>query len=251
MLKALRQAAKDGNYPLLEIIGPHEFLADYRGYGSKPTLDKEKAIKTFWLYNALQPDLAYTSKETEEWLRTAALKLNSGYFTFTDNSLVFKKLKIADANLNIGFVLAPEALGAKNTLTANQIDAIKKMAEEKRKDVDLLVLISPWGFATENLAISTWLKELNLFDLLLGAGEGSALSLSLSSKNLSLAWSRSDKKGAGINVIDFFELPPKDSRSDWAWVADDNIKGDIIPLSDAIHDDPEIAKLIESRVKTN
>lgn len=243
-MNILRESAAENNYPLLEVIGSNEFLPDYQGLDEPPRLTAQAAQKSFKAYQFLAPNLVYTSSKTVDWFKKYAYKIPKT-FVEVQGKPSFARLKIPGSILNIGFILCPPGLAPDGSPTLEQINDIKELAAEKKAGASLLALITPWGFYPEHLAIEGWIKDAELFDLVLGGGEGSALATSVNPKNKALAWARSDHKGYGITVVDFFDFPtPKSSGTVWEWKIGKNIQGTLVPLKAYTPSDPDMEKIV-------
>lgn len=241
----LREAAVDGDYSLIEIIGPNEFLPDYQGLEAKPKLSAKAARKSFKAYSLLNPNLVYTSPASAAWFSGNGYSLPKTFVTVQDKP-VFVRLKAPGDIINLGLILAPPALGEKGMPSEKQIEEIRQMALEKKPGATLMGLMTPWGFYQEHLSIEGWIAEKApngqpLFNLVLGAGIGSGISASVNPKNPSVIWSRSDHKGYGITVLDFFDLPTGD---DWQWKVGKNVKGTSIELKAYVSPDPDMTRII-------
>lgn len=236
----LREAAVDGDYPLIEIFGPNEFLPDYQGLETKPRLSAQAAQKSFKAYSLLNPNLVYTSPASAQWFAKNGYKIPKTFVTVEDKP-VFVRLKIPGDIMNLGLILAPQALGPQGMPSEQQIEEIRQLATEKKPGTTLMGLVTPWGFYPEHLSIEGWLNETPLFNLVLGAGTGSGITASVNPKNPSVLWSRSDHKGYSITVVDFFDLP---TGKDWQWKMGKNVDASSIDLKAYVPADPDMIKII-------
>lgn len=236
----LREAAADGGYPLIEIIGPNEFLPDYQGLEAKPRASAREAQKSFKAYSLLDPNLVYISPASAQWFAKYGYTLPKTFVT-VDDKPVFVRLKIPGEILTLGLVLAPPALGRNGAPSEQQVEEIRQLAEKNKPGTTLMGLVTPWGFYPEHLSIEGWLKDSPLFNLVLGAGVGSGINGSVNPGNPSIVWSRSDHKGYSITVIDFFDLP---TGKDWQWKMGKNVNAASVDLKAYVPADPDMIKII-------
>ena len=103
-------------------------------------------------------------------------------------------------NLRIGLVYFPVLPSGKEQPSADQMEEVVKQARALRADGNVVIGVSPWGFAGEKVFLEKYTGPDQPVDILLGGGHGSGERGKLAADG-STAWLRSFSKGKAVNFV--------------------------------------------------
>ena len=112
-------------------------------------------------------------------------------------------------------------------------------AADAASDAALRIGISPWGFEGE-FAVREALEQ--RFHILLGGGPGAAFSGEVNAQVPGLIWSRADRDGRSVMVIDLMALPEPGVPFTWEWGL--SMQAQEVRLTSAVPSDPRMEALL-------
>ena len=206
---------------LLFLAGPWEFL--------DPNADKAPPDNNARIlaaaFDKLGYDRGYATAEERQWLVDRGQALPRS-FRVVDKKPVTEEREVGGHT--VGLVYLPR--------DPAHADAAIRAARELRPRVDLVVAVSPWGYRPESSALGDLAGAV---DILLGGGPGKGVRGEVA-ENGRIFWGRSYTKGKGVLTVQLTQWPGKGT----AWVLDQNIVSDIVPLDDDVLDDDIVFETI-------
>ena len=112
-------------------------------------------------------------------------------------------------------------------------------AADAASDAAIRIGISPWGFEGE-FAVREALEQ--RYHLLLGGGPGAAFAGEVNAQAPGLIWSRADKDGRSVMIIDIMALPEPGMPFAWEWGL--SMQAQEVRLTSAIPSDPHMEALL-------
>ncbi len=237
--------------PTLTVCGAGEFAADGARIVSSATApDAVDAVRR--AYNRLEVDAGFASGSASRWFRAGGGTLPAGFVEVTAEP-VTRYFQRGGFRIAVIFFPGPPARPAQWTpgpsLPAGtqkpavpagaELSAAVLEAGRRAGDADLVIGVSPWGIEAESAAAS----RLNgVFHVLLGAGPGSPFPFHVQEDAPGLVWSRADRRGRSLTVLEFTELPGR--APGHVWVPGLNADGREIPLDHTVPEDAETAALL-------
>lgn len=138
--------------------------------------------------------------------------------------------------VRVGVLIFPELKTSKEP-GIKMKRAIERMCTQRRKETDLLIGISPWGYWGEQ----SYLKSMpqNTVDILLGSGPGVEVT-GMPMVDGHVWWSRAYARGKHVLRIDIDALP----RSSRIWEENGDIIAQSVVLTDGFVEDTQIFSII-------
>ncbi len=121
------------------------------------------------------------------------------------------------------------------------IDECATLIKKNRKNADLVIAMSSWGYFREKKFLANPVIGEAPPDILLGSGDGPGMSGSLTAKGKTL-WVRSYPTGKAVNRIDIYDWPTRDE--DFKWSSGQNVKWFLQTLTEKLREEPEVIKLL-------
>ena len=220
--------------PCLYIAGPEEFTPDADLPDPAKTGNASpQLVETLWAQ--LRPDAVYLSAKAARWFGHTPTG-----FTLVEGKPVTKYLHIGNRTVGLIFFPPLSTLGTEETEYPTPRLLALILAEARAASrADLLIGISPWGFQAE---LQSRAVLAQYFQMLLGAGGGSAFGLELDSANPSLLWSRADHDGRSLMLLELLDIPAKGMPP--TWLRGLNVHGEELRLTPDIPEQPEMLRLL-------
>lgn len=175
-------------------------------------------------YEMLNYNRVYISKKENNWFSEYAHKPMPASFKTVGNDAETDTFTINGKD--IGVVQFPYLPFGQDNPTPEMIRSIKNAAKALKPSVKLVVGISNWGRRNElNFLTNTD----PVLDILLGAGPGRGMKGELAGKGKHTFWTRSERNGKYMNVINILAWPSDTSGKQWA--IGRNITDSIDPLT--------------------
>lgn len=234
-----KQASQWNSLPVLTLVGSHEFFPD-RTFPDPAKTGKFTPDQIRTAYDHLKVDAGYLSPVAQQWFQPT---LPAGFLpVHTDpvsKHLSFLLEKRHVEVIIVCFPALPE--GSEDIAPPDLIEKVLQTAKREREAVNspyvLVIGLSPWGFKAE---INTMPKLGKFFHILFGSGPGVPLVAEVPSK-AEMIWSRADKDGRGLIVLDLLRLPEPDQP----WHPKESAWAKEIPLVPPLKSDPEIEKILK------
>ncbi|WP_415718192.1 hypothetical protein [Maridesulfovibrio sp.] len=141
----------------------------------------------------------------------------------------------------VSFIIFPHLERGSDELPPDLIQKCAKLIRENKKESDLVIAMSSWGYFREKKFLANPEISESAPDILLGSGDGPGMTGSLNVNGKTL-WVRSYPTGKAVNRIDILQWPSRDK--DFKWSSGENVKWFLQTLTDKLRTEPEIAKLI-------
>lgn len=238
--------------PTLTVCGAGEFAADGVRFGASATNPDETDVVRR-AYDRLRMDAGFASGPASRRFRAGGGSLPSGFVEVTAEP-VTRYFRRGGFRIAVIFFPGPPARpaewtpgpslpgGTPNPAAPVDADLSAAVLEAGRRagDADLVIGVSPWGIEAESAAAS----RLNgVFHVLLGAGPGSPFPFHVQEDAPGLVWSRADRRGRSLTVLEFAELPGR--APGHVWIPGLNADGREILLDHTVPEDPDTANLLE------
>ena len=127
----------------------------------------------------------------------------------------------------------------KNVSGSPQLAAVLE-AGLKAAAADLIIGVSPWGIETEKKALPALGQA---YHVLLGGGPGAPFPGSAPDNVPGTLWSRPDRRGRSITVLDVLELPGRNPVH--VWTNNVNVETREAVLDASVPEDPAVAGILE------
>lgn len=213
----------------LLLAGVNEFVRSRLAAPSKVTFEALSEAYTTFGY-----DLGVVSADEAQHFIDAAVPLPKGFVA--PDTIGYKAFKVDGGT--VGVILLPELRGAKEP-TAKMLRAVLRMCKEKRKETDLLVGLSPWGYWGEQAYLKT-MPKIGV-DILLGSGAGVEVAGAAMAKGR-IWWNRAFSRGKYVLKIDVDSWPER--VEDQIWSENENIHTESIVLTDGYVEDIDTLSII-------
>jgi len=144
-------------------------------------------------------------------------------------------------NLRIGLVFFPALATPETSPSDADMNAVRKEARNLRPNVDVVIGVSPWGFAAEKAFLEKYKGEDQPLDVLLGGGQGSGSRGKLEADSTT-AWVRPFSKGKSVSVVRLENISDRHAESYRKHESD--VRFDLAILDDKAPVDPEMDTLL-------
>lgn len=208
----LIQGFRKSETPSLFIAGPYEFSPDQPENPRKDTQgepSEKQARKALKVQDYLKPDAGWLSPASGKWFLKHTGRTPEKYIPVEKAPEI---LLLERAQVRVGLVFFPEGSAEKKAPTRDETRAVLAAAESLKEKADLIIGVSPWGFALEQEFIEA---ARGAFSLILGGGTGIGFSHTTLSTTPETLWSRPDPGGRSVNIIEFFERPATGTPFYW------------------------------------
>lgn len=215
------------------LVGAEEFAPDTENPDPAKTGNaRPETVRS--AYDALGVDCGVLSPQAASWF--GALPRN--FLVMQDKPLV-RRLTVGGISVAVVF-FPPLSVGGTSeteTPTRRLLSAVLSAGDDVA-DADVRIAISPWGFEGE-FAVRGALAQ--RFNVLLGAGPGAALSGEIDPLAPGMVWSRADRDGRSLMVLDIQSLP--ETGMPWTPLS---LQAREVRLTGEIASDPRMAALLGS-----
>lgn len=212
--------------PVLAIMGPGEFWADEERGPLTPEETKRSQHSPDDILRAYSRFIAqgvYLSPRAQKWLGSRVASLPPSYIRMGAKA---ESRIIPVAGKQVGVVY----------FAGDQADALAA-GRKIRRQVDLLIGVSPWGREDERAFAD---KADGLYHIILGGGPGYGFGASLLGKNQGLLWTRPEPNGIAVNLIDIKAWPDPALH---IWETGANYGAHVIMLGPSVPSDRVISEL--------
>ncbi len=219
--------------PTLTVVGADEFAADADLPDPKKTGDASPSVVRA-VYDALHVDCGMLSSAAAAWFGTAP----HAFWEVGDKPVI---RRFTLGGVPVAVVLFPPLSSGGNAETETptpKLLASVLAAADAVPDAAIRIGISPWGFEGE-FAVREALEQ--RYHILLGGGPGAAFAGEISPQ-AGLLWSRSDRDGRSLMVIDVLALPEAGRPAAWEWGL--SVQAQEVRLTSAVPSDPRLEALI-------
>lgn len=196
--------------PTLTLVGADEFAPDTelpdpaKTGGASP-----QAVRA--VYDALGVDCGLLSPSAAAWFGDA----RPARFVEAADSPVTRRLTVGGQSVAVIFFPPLSVGGTRESETPTpKLLAAVLAAADAASDATLRIGVSPWGFEGE-YAVRQALEQ--RFHVLLGAGPGAPFAAEVNAQAPGLIWSRADRDGRSVMVIDLLALPQPGEPFTWEW----------------------------------
>ncbi|WP_308770661.1 hypothetical protein [uncultured Bilophila sp.] len=221
--------------PTLTLVGADEFSPDTELPDPAKTGDASpKTVRA--VYDALHVDCGMLSAASAAWFGAARPR----NFVEVGGRPITKRFHVG--GVPVAVILFPplSAGGTAETETPTpKLLASVLAAADAASDAAIRIGISPWGFEGE-FAVREALEQ--RYHLLLGGGPGAAFAGEVNAQVPGLIWSRADKDGRSVMIIDIMALPEPDMSFAWEWGL--SMQAQEVRLTSAIPSDPHMEALL-------
>lgn len=196
--------------PTLTLVGADEFSPDTGLPDPAKTGDASpETVRA--VYDALHVDCGMLSADAAAWFGASRPR----NFVEVGDKPVTKRFHAG--GVPVAVILFPplSAGGTSETETPTpKLLASVLAAADAVSDAAIRIGISPWGFEGE-FAVREALEQ--RYHILLGGGPGAAFAGEVDARAPGLIWSRADKDGRSVMVIDIMALPELGIPFTWEW----------------------------------
>lgn len=220
--------------PTLTLVGAEEFAPDTRIPDAAKTGNASPAVVRA-VYDALQVDCGMLSSSAAAWFGP---KRPRNFFESGTKPVV---RRFTPGGIPVAVVLFPPlSVGGTSESEAPTKKLLAQVlaAADSVPDAVLRIGISPWGFDGEYAAGEALESR---YQILLGGGAGAALAGEISRQG-GLVWSRSDRDGRSIMVLDILSVPQPGQPV--AWELGLSVDAREVRLTSSVPSDPRIAALL-------
>lgn len=232
----IERERQDG-VPALVVIGPGEFWADEARKPVSPgELERSLVRPEDFLraYDRFSAQGVYLSPRAQKWLGKLSADLPPNYIKMQSRPL--SRVIPLDGR-SVGLVFFPQADGKRpNEIAAAYAEALEA-GRALRREVDLLVGVSPWGIDAERPFAE---KAQGLYHVLLGGGSGFGFDSVVVGEAGGVIWVRPEDQGRTVNRIEILAWPEGAAPH---WEPEANFRADMLPLGPSVPSDPEIARI--------
>lgn len=221
--------------PTLSVVGADEFAPDTELPDPAKTGDASpQAVRA--VYDALGTDCGLLSPAAAAWFGDA----RPAGFVEAAQKPVTRRLSIGGHSVAVIF-FPPLSVGgtAESETPTPKLLAAVLAAADAASDADLRIGVSPWGFEGE-FAVRQALEQ--RFHVLLGGGPGAPFAAEVNVGTPGLLWSRADRDGRSLMVIDLLELPRPGAP--FAWEDGLTMQAKEIRLTSAVPSDPRMEAIL-------
>ena len=224
-----------GSVPTLTLVGAGEFSPDTELPDPAKTGDASpETVRA--VYDALHVDCGMLSAASAAWFGAARPR----NFVEVGGRPITKRFHVG--GVPVAVILFPplSAGGTAETETPTpKLLASVLAAADAASDAAIRIGISPWGFEGE-FAVREALEQ--RYHLLLGGGPGAAFAGEVNAQAPGLIWSRADKDGRSVMIIDIMALPEPGMPFAWEWGL--SMQAQEVRLTSAIPSDPHMEALL-------
>lgn len=196
--------------PTLTLVGADEFAPDTELPDPAKTGDASpQAVRV--VYDALGVDCGLLSSSAAAWFGDA----RPARFVEAADSPVTRRLTVGGQSVAVIFFPPLSVGGTRESETPTpKLLAAVLAAADAASDATVRIGVSPWGFEGE-YAVRQALEQ--RFHVLLGAGPGAPFAAEVNAQVPGLLWSRADRDGRSVMVIDLLALPQPGEPFAWEW----------------------------------
>ncbi len=219
---------------MLILTGAYDF-AQYQA--QKPPTRKRLEFMAR-AYELLGNDLVFVSPYERGVMAKAGLPPRKGW---RGADHLEQHLLGPDAAHRVGVLLLPPLADGATSLPPDLVRQIEDGVRALRAKAQLVVAMSPWGYAREQELLATVGP---LPDLLLGSGPGIGLVGTIASSGRT-AWVRSFTQGRSMSRIDILAWPDR-TNVNFKWTEAQNIRMTLFGLTDQYQEDRQMLSLMQS-----
>lgn len=183
-------------------------------------------------------DLGIISPSEFSFLKNSTSGIPQNWISNTKTQVVVKTLANGK---KVSIIVFPHLERGSDELPPDLIQKCAKLIRENKKETDLVIAMSSWGYFREKKFLANPDIGGDTPDILLGSGDGPGISGSLNANGKTL-WVRSYPTGKAVNRIDILQWPTRDS--DFKWASGENVKWFLQTLTENLREEPAIAKLL-------
>lgn len=143
--------------------------------------------------------------------------------------------------IKVGLLVLPELPRGLRSVPRSFVHQVENAVRELRGSVQLVVAMSPWGYAREQELLKA---EGPLPHVLLGSGPGVGV-VGLLAAGGRTAWMRSYPEGRSFLCLDVLELPRGDST--FKWTEGQNIRMTLFGLGEQYQEDQQMLSLMHAK----
>lgn len=233
LMRALRAHPE---IPVLTVIGAGEFAMD-AAWPDPTKTGPGTATLVRKAYDLLHVDAGGVFAPTARWFRKEGGKLPSGFAEVGAEPVV---RRFERGGFRAAVIFFPTlGIDQAGQITASPQLASVLAAGRQVRDADLLIGVSPWGLEAEQAA----LPQLGqVYHVVLGGGPGAPFPCAVPDNAPGLLWSRADRRGRSIIVLDLLELPGRNPAH--AWIQELNVHAREAVLDQTVPEDPEMAAVL-------
>ncbi len=221
----------------LFITGTDEFIPRHPDR-PKPSIVFADDLLT--AYEMLNYNRVYISEIENDWFSEYAHRPEPASFKLVGKHPVTDTFTVGGAA--IGVVQFSYLPYGQDNPTPAMIQEVVAAAKALKPSVKLVVGISNWGRRNElNFLTNTD----PVFDILLGAGPGRGMKGELAGKQKHTFWTRSERNGKYMNIVNVLAWPSDTSEKHWT--IGQNITDSIDPLTFQIASHPDYSGLFEDK----
>lgn len=198
---------------MLTLVGADEFVVDADAPDPKKT-GNATPDTVRQAYDALTVDAGYLSTRAAAWFGDTLPQ----HFVRVGVSPVVRRLQVGGISVALVF-FPPEPSATTSSIpsdsseaTPNRVLGAVLVAARSVADADIRIGLSPWGFQRERQALPA-LAE--VFDVVLGGGTGAPLVGEVNPALPSLLWSRAEREGRSLMVLDLLDIPAPGLPRNW------------------------------------
>lgn len=188
-------------------------------------------------YDLLRVDAGGVFASTAQWFRKEGGKLPSG-FTEVGAEPVVRRFERGGIRGAVIF-FPPIDIDHTDRITASPQLASVLAAGRQARDADLVIGVSPWGMEAEQ-SVLPQLEQ--AYHVVLGSGPGAPFPCDVPDNTPGLIWSRADRRGRSLIVLDLLELPGRNPVH--AWIQELNVHAREAALDQTVPEDPEMAAVL-------
>lgn len=221
--------------PTLTIVGAEEFAPDTELPDPAKTGDASpQTVRA--VYDALRVDCGVLSPEAAAWFGPAR---PAGFAEMADKPIT-RRFNFGGCTVAVIF-FPPLAVGgtSESETPTSKLLASVLAAADAASDAAIRIGVSPWGFEGE-FAVREALEQ--RFHVLLGGGPGAPFAAEVNARVPGLIWSRADRDGRNVMVIDLMAVPEPGGSFAWEWGL--NMRAREVRLTSEIPSDPHMEALL-------
>lgn len=221
--------------PTLTIVGADEFASDTELPDPAKTGDASpQTVRA--VYDALHVDCGLLSPAAAAWFGGAS----PARFVEAADRPVTRRLSVGGHSVAVIFFPPLSAGGTRESETPTpKLLAAVLAAADAASDASLRIGVSPWGFEGE-YAVRQALEQ--RFHVLLGAGPGAPFAAEVNAQVPGLIWSRADRDGRSLMVLDLLTLPQPGEPFAWEWGL--SMQAKEVRLTSDIPSDPRMEAIL-------
>lgn len=221
--------------PTLTIVGAEEFAPDTELPDPAKTGDASpQTVRA--VYDALRVDCGLLSPSAAAWFGGAS----PARFVEAADRPVTRRLSVGGYSVAVIFFPPLSAGGTRESETPTpKLLAAVLAAADTASDADLRIGVSPWGFEGEYAARQALEQR---FHVLLGAGPGAPFAAEVNAQIPGLIWSRADRDGRSLMVLDLLTLPQPGEPFAWEWGL--TVQAKEVRLTSDIPSDPRMEAIL-------